>query len=78
MGAGIDDLGAPGSEGMGDISGSEGVADMGTAADADAGTATMENRYKGKPLLFENKQQAAKSLIDEYISHLKENYDKEN
>lgn len=78
MGAGIDDLGAPGSEGMGDISGSEGVADMGTAADADAGTATMENRFKGKPLLFENKQQAAKSLIDEYISHLKENYDKEN
>ena len=78
MGSAVDNLGAPGSEGMGDISGIEGTTDMSNAADADAGTATMENRFKNKPLLTEEKNAKVKSLINEYVDMLNESHKKEN
>lgn len=78
MGSAVDSLGTPGSEGMGDISGIGGTTDMSNAAEADAGTATMENRFKNKPLLTEERNTKVKSLINEYVDMLNESHKKEN
>ena len=75
LGDGIDNLGGPGDDIGGDLSGMEGTTDMATAPAADAGTATMENRRNGKPLLTENKK--VKSLMKEYLNTLNKNYDNE-
>ena len=77
LGAGIDSMGEPGMEDMGDLSGSEGMTDMGTAPAADAGTATMENRFKNKPLLLENSKKLKRDIIDSYINRLQESAKKE-
>ena len=71
MGGGIDDLGAPGSEGMGDISGTEGSTDMAGAPAADAG-APMESRFNNKPLIVENKRKQVKKLVNDYFSMINE------
>ena len=76
MGGGIDDLGAPGSEGMGDISGAEGSTDMAGAPAADAG-APMENRFNNKPLIVENKRKQVKKLVNDYFSMINEAAKKE-
>lgn len=76
MGGGIDDLGAPGSEGMGDISGTEGSTDMTGAPAADAG-APMENRFNNKPLIVENKRKQVKKLVNDYFSMINEAAKKE-
>lgn len=76
MGGGIDDFGAPGSEGMGDISGAEGTTDMAGAPAADAG-APMENRFNNKPLIVENKRKQVKKLVNEYFSMINEAAKKE-
>lgn len=76
MGGGIDDLGAPGSEGMGDISGAEGSTDMAGAPAADAG-APMENRFNNKPLIVENKRKEVKKLVNDYFSMINEAAKKE-
>lgn len=76
MGGGIDDLGAPGSEGMGEISGSEGAVDMAGAPAADAG-APMENRFNNKPLIVENKRKQVKKLVNDYFSMINEAAKKE-
>ena len=76
MGGGIDDLGAPGSEGMGEISGAEGAVDMAGAPAADAGT-PMENRFNNKPLIVENKRKQVKKLVNEYFSMINEAAKKE-
>lgn len=76
MGGGIDDLGAPGSEGMGDISGTEGSTDMAGAPAADAG-APMENRFNNKPLIVENKRKQVKKLVNDYFSIINEAAKKE-
>ena len=67
MGSGIDDLGAPGSEGMGDLSGTEGSTDMAGAPAADSG-APMENHFNNKPLIVETKNKQVKKLVNEYFS----------
>jgi hypothetical protein len=77
LGGAVDDLGSPGMEGMGDIGGTEGMTDMGTAPDADAGTATMENRFKNKPLLVEAKQKETRNMINSYMKMLQESANKE-
>lgn len=77
LGGAVDDLGSPGMEGMGDIGGTEGMTDMGTAPDADAGTATMENRFKNKPLLVETKQKETRNMINSYMKMLQESANKE-
>lgn len=76
MGSGIDDLGAPGSEGMGDISGAEGTTDMAGAPAADAG-APMENRFNNKPLIVEHKKKQVKKLVNNYINMINEAAEKE-
>ena len=76
MGGGIDDLGAPGSEGMGEISGAEGTTDMTGAPAADAG-APMENRFNNKPLIVENKRKQVKKLVNDYFSMINEAAKKE-
>jgi hypothetical protein len=76
MGGGIDDLGAPGSEGMGEISGAEGAVDMAGAPAADAG-APMENRFNNKPLIVENKRKQVKKLVNDYFSMINEAAKKE-
>ena len=77
LGGAVDDLGSPGMEGMGDIGGTEGMTDMGTAPAADAGTATMENRFKNKPLLVEAKQKETRNMINSYMKMLQESANKE-
>lgn len=76
MGDGIDNLGAPGSEGMGDISGAEGSVDMTGAPAADSG-APMENRFNGKPLIVEHKKKQVKKLVNDYITMINEAAEKE-
>lgn len=76
MGGGIDDLGAPGSEGMGDISGAEGTTDMTGAPAADAG-APMENRFNNRPLIVEHKKKQVKKLVNNYINMINEAAEKE-
>jgi hypothetical protein len=76
MGGGIDDLGAPGSEEMGEISGAEGAVDMAGAPAADAG-APMENRFNNKPLIVENKRKQVKKLVNDYFSMINEAAKKE-
>jgi hypothetical protein len=76
MGSGIDDLGAPGSEGMGDISGAEGTTDMTGAPAADSG-APMENRFNNKPLIVEHKKKQVKKLVNDYIHMINEAAEKE-
>lgn len=76
MGGGIDDLGAPGSEGMGDISGTEGSTDMAGAPAADTG-APMESRFNNKPLIVENKRKQVKKLVNDYFSMINEAAKKE-
>ena len=76
MGSGIDDLGAPGSEGMGDISGAEGTTDMTGAPAADSG-APMENRFNNKPLIVEHKKKQVKKLVNDYINMINEAAEKE-
>lgn len=76
MGGGIDDLGAPGSEGMGDISGAEGSVDMTGAPAADSG-APMENRFNGKPLIVEHKKKQVKKLVNDYMTMINEAAEKE-
>ena len=78
LGGGIVDMGGPGMEDMGDIGGSEGLTDMGTAPAADAGTATMENRFNKKPLLVENTKRETKNMINTYLKMLNESANKEN
>lgn len=79
MGGGLDDLGGPADDGLGDIGGAEGVTDMGNAAEADAGTAAMENKRKNKPLLVENlKRKSAKSIADYYFKMLESSDIQEN
>jgi hypothetical protein len=73
---GIDDLGAPGSEGMGDISGAEGSVDMTGAPAADSG-APMENRFNGKPLIVEHKKKQVKKLVNDYMTMINEAAEKE-
>ena len=75
---GVDDMGMPGDDGLGDIGGMEGMTDMGTAPEADAGTATMEGRYNGKPLITEVQNKAVKSIIDNYMTHIQKKMDEEN
>ena len=75
---GVDDMGMPGDDGLGDIGGMEGMTDMGTAPEADAGTATMEGRYNGKPLITEVQNKAVKSIIDNYMTHIQRKMDEEN
>ncbi len=76
MGGGIDNLGAPGSEGMGDISGTEGSVDMTGAPAADSG-APMENRFNGKPLIVEHKKKQVKKLVNDYMTMINEAAEKE-
>ena len=76
MGDGIDNLGAPGSEGMGDISGAEGSVDMTGAPAADSG-APMENRFNGKPLIVEHKKKQVKKLVNDYMTMINEAAEKE-
>lgn len=68
-GGGMDDLGAPGGDDMGDMSGEEGETDMADAPAADAG-GLMENR---RPI-FEN----AKSVAWKYFAMLDEEKREEN
>ena len=75
--AGVDQIGEPGSEGMGDLTGAQAMTDMSTAPDADAGTATMENRFNKKPLLLEETQKAKKNMINSYFNMLQEAAKKE-
>jgi len=82
IGSDVDSLGAPGADTSGDIGGETGTVDMGGAAAADAGNATMENTTKNKNLILENifmgKHDIKKSVINEYINRLKENDIDEN
>lgn len=75
--AGVDQIGEPGSEGMGDLTGAQAMTDMSTAPAADAGTATMENRFNKKPLLLEETQKAKKNMINSYFNMLQEAAKKE-
>lgn len=74
LGGDIDDLGAPGADTSGDISGNSGSTGMGDAAAADAGTATMESRWKNKPILNEGrkfKQTLSGTIFETYMDKIR-------
>ena len=84
MGGAIDDLGAPGADTTGDIGGETGNVGMEGAADADAGTATMENSKVKKPLILEQniftkalKENNKQSLFESYLASIRAK-DKDN
>ena len=65
FGGGMDDLGAPGSDAMGDIGGMEGTTDMGGAPAADSGTPPpMEATKYDKPLILETKNHLFNAYVD--------------
>ena len=89
FGGGLDSLGAPGSDDMGDIGGEEGsmpTGDMGGDAGAppggetpgssgpEAGGAPMESVNKKKPLITENTLKVMKKNSDKRLDTLFENY----
>lgn len=89
FGGGLDSLGAPGSDDMGDIGGEEGsmpTGDMGGDAGAppggetpgssgpDSGGTPMESVNKKKPLITENTLKAMKKNSDKRLDTLFENY----
>lgn len=89
FGGGLDSLGAPGSDDMGDIGGEEGsmpTGDMGGDASAppggetpgssgpEAGGAPMESVNKKKPLITENTLKVMKKNSDKRLDTLFENY----
>jgi gp20 (fragment) len=89
FGGGLDSLGAPGSDDMGDIGGEEGsmpIGDMGGDAGAppggetpgssgpEAGGAPMESVNKKKPLITENTLKVMKKNSDKRLDTLFENY----
>jgi hypothetical protein len=67
------DLGEPGTEGEGDLTGNMGETDMGGAPDADAGTPLMEGGKRKLPLLNEVRKRylkEAKSFTEKYFDGL--------
>jgi hypothetical protein len=67
----LGDLGAPGSEGMGDLGGDEGLGDLGDAT-ADTGGADTSN--DAQSLMQEIKQRRGKIFVNERLNKMIDNY----